>query len=258
VQVEVPAPGYGVSATDGGAGGESALRVLTDASGVVSLSRGGVGAAALTAPQAAVAKPAACRDGAYSSMGYKFSGRFDWRLNSAGTPSYLGRHAAPAIMLATSEVARGANKCGLRRPVRLSQRYLGTTTKKPQITSAGSCQSGGDGVSVTGWMRLTKVLAYTCSYYRWNGQKWIVSESDMALSTAFRWFTAGVPGGCRYTFDLRGVVVHERGHTFGLGHVDSRRNASLTMSPYSAPCTTANRALGYGDYRGLSNMYGQS
>lgn len=268
-RLTVPPRGTGASAVEGTAAGEEAmLVVLTGPDGSVTVThqtpeqhedRGGAPAAggAATATTAA-ATGAACRDGSYTTMGYKFTGRFDWHLNPAGTPGNIRSTALTAIAMATADVARGSNKCGLYRKPKLSQRYAGSTGRKPQITSAGSCTSRGDGVSVTGWMYLPKVLAYTCSYYKWNGHSWVVSESDMALSTAFSWFTGGVPRGCRYTFDLRGVTVHERGHTYGLGHVDNRTHGSLTMSPYSAPCTTANRALGYGDYRGLTLMYGVS
>jgi hypothetical protein len=187
-------------------------------------------------------------------MGYKFSGTFIWYRNTANTPRSVSSTAGTAIIQATTATASGSNRCGFTRTPRLGQSYRGLTTRKPQVTAAGTCYSSGDGYSVTGWMRLPKVLAYTCSYYRRQGSKWVVSESDMALSTSFDWFTGSVPRGCTYTFDLRGVVAHERGHTFGLGHVSS--GSSLTMAPYSQPCTTANRTLGYGDYRGLSTMYG--
>jgi hypothetical protein len=265
-RVTVPGRGSGVSARDGGTGGESTLVVLTAPDGTVTITHqtperhedGGVAGGGAATATTAAATAAACRDGSYASMGYKFTGRYDWYLNSSGTPGYLRATSLGTIKTATADVTRGSNKCGLSRKPKLTQRFVGGTTRRPQITSAGTCTSKGDGVSTTGWMYLPKVLAYTCSYYKWNGKAWVVSESDMALSTAFKWFTAGVPRGCRYTFDLRGVVVHERGHTFGLGHVDNRTHGSLTMSPYSAPCTTANRALGYGDYRGLSQMYGVS
>jgi hypothetical protein len=271
-RLTVPAPGSGISALEGKAdGGESTLILLTAPDGSVTITHqtpedhetpanhagGPAGGGAATATSAA-ATTAACRDGSYTTMGYKFTGRFDWYLNSSGTPGYLRSSALSTIATATADVARGSNKCGLARKPKLSQRYAGGTSRRPQITAAGSCTSRGDGVSVTGWMKLPRVLAYTCSYYKWNGRSWVVSESDMAMSTAFSWFTGRIPSGCTYTFDLRGVVVHERGHTFGLGHVDSHAHGSLTMSPYSAPCTTANRALGYGDYRGLSLMYGVS
>lgn len=260
VRIDVPAAGHGVSASDGAANGESMLRVFTAGDGVVTIVRDehSVGAAAFAAPKAAVStSSAACRDQSFSGMGYKFNGTFTWKRNGTGTPKQVGASAATAMLTATADVARGTNRCGQSRPVKLKQTYTGLTSLKPQVTSSGSCYSKGDGVSVTGWMKLPKVLAYTCSYYRWNGKAWVVSESDMALSTSFNWFTsASAPRGCRYTFDLRGVIAHERGHTFGLGHVAS--SSSLTMSPYSKPCTTANRTLGYGDYRGLSSMYGVS
>ncbi len=267
IRLTVPGPGEGISAVDNSGGGEATLTVRTDLHGVVSISRrshgapptdAAAGAAALPAPSRAAAKIAACRDGAFATAGYKFTGRYDWYLNSAGTPANLRTSAAPTILQATADVTRGNNKCGLARPVRLSQRFVTTTSRRPQISAAATCASGGDGVSVTGWMRLPKVLAYTCSYYKWNGKAWVVSESDMALSTAFNWFTGAVPRGCRYAFDLRGVVMHERGHTFGLGHVDHKRHSSQAMSTYSPPCSTANRSFGYGDYRGLATMYGIS
>ena len=70
-----------------------------------------------------------------------------------------------------------------------------------------------------------------------------------------QWFTT-LPSGCLNKFDLQSVMVHERGHTAGLGHVDQTTHASQTMSPKTPACNTARRLLGAGDVLGLKSLYG--
>jgi hypothetical protein len=51
-------------------------------------------------------------------------------------------------------------------------------------------------------------------------------------------------------------VTHERGHTFGLGHVSESSHARLTMSYRSnGPCQGSERSLGLGDWKGLCGNY---
>lgn len=69
-----------------------------------------------------------------------------------------------------------------------------------------------------------------------------------------QWFTT-LPAGCSNKFDLLAVVVHQRGHTVGLAHVDQATHGTETMSPQTLPCDISERLLAGGDLAGLISMY---
>jgi hypothetical protein len=57
-------------------------------------------------------------------------------------------------------------------------------------------------------------------------------------------------------WDLEGVMTHERGRTFGMGHVSETGRGKLTMSTnVNGPRQMAERSLGRGDVRGLGAKY---
>jgi hypothetical protein len=63
-------------------------------------------------------------------------------------------------------------------------------------------------------------------------------------------------GSCNHRYDLESTVTHERGHTFGLGHVSESNHGNLTMSSASnGACQFSERTLGRGDVLGLANKY---
>jgi hypothetical protein len=149
-------------------------------------------------------------------------------------------------------VSTGINRCGRGAAVRASSRYLGTTARPAQVSRAGSC-TGDDHRNVTGWGTMdSSFLAVTCTYF--DGQRRSVA-SDALINRAYSWFTTQPPR-CTYSFDLLSVMVHERGHTFGLGHVDQRSHAAAVMTPTVLACSTAKQSLSYGDYLGLVQLYG--
>jgi hypothetical protein len=50
-------------------------------------------------------------------------------------------------------------------------------------------------------------------------------------------------------------MTHERGQTFGLGHVSEKAHGKLTMSPSIRACQKSERTLGKGDVLGLNRKY---
>jgi hypothetical protein len=96
-------------------------------------------------------------------------------------------------------------------------------------------------------------LGMTCvSYVPQDGREKPM-ESDTRVNKArYRWTTRPQARSCHGSYDLESTISHERGHTFGLGHVSETYHPNLTMSPDTkGPCRSSKRTLGRGDVLGL-------
>lgn len=95
-------------------------------------------------------------------------------------------------------------------------------------------------------------LAVTCTWFD-TGTRSAV-ESDVRFNRKHRWY-ATRPAGCSGRFGIQAVMTHERGHTFGLGHVSEQSHGRLTMSTRIRACEEGPKTLGRGDVRGLRAKY---
>ncbi len=248
--VRMPARGQAVTATVLTTSGDRVLTVARAADGSVAVRRDG---ATPTAPSTAAAACSTSSASAYTLLGYHVAGAYRWSYNGAGAPGSVAGVAAGTLKAATSDVTTGRDDCGIVGKPKTSHTYLGGTGVAPGVTASASCGSN-DGKSVTGWKSLTAtgVLAVTCTYY--NTSTNAVAASDAAINTRYRWTTS--KSGCSNAYDLRGVMTHERGHTFGLGH--TTRDAGQTMYPSVRACDFSKSTLGRGDLTGLFKIYGKA
>lgn len=270
VGVVVPPPGHAVQ-TEATlvSGGAQTLTALTERDGTVVLT--GVGSEATPAvlpellPQG---PPAECDDGAYHRTQWTYSdgsrkfgkwkSMFRWWFNPTAVPADLDRvRAREATRRAVRNVVGARNDCGMADQVSATQDYLGDTTTAPNITT-DSCGPA-DGKNVVGFGKLTLdgAVAVECSWGRDDGTSYVaVTESDAKMNTAYRWY-ADLPAIClddRYS--IEGVMTHEFGHTFQLGHVDEANHGNLTMSTnVNATCRHDEATLGKGDVWGLQSLY---
>lgn len=244
--VRLPARGQTVSADVLTTGGSVVLTVTRDGSGNVTVTRGAPAGAQLKTPTTAAS---ACSSSAYTLLGYHVRGTYTWSYNSSGAPSSVAGVAAKALTAATGNITGGRNDCGLRLRPRTAQHYAGLTRAAPGIAAAAQCARN-DGRNVTGWKPLTArgVLAVTCTYSSGG----VVAASDAAINSRYPWTVSA--RGCRNAYDLTGVLTHERGHTFGLGHATA--DPGLTMYPSVRACDFSKRTLGKGDLLGLVHIYG--
>ena len=57
------------------------------------------------------------------------------------------------------------------------------------------------------------------------------------------------------SFDVQNVATHEMGHVAGLAHVNAGKDGCLTMYKFSDRGETQKRTLGWGENRGLDQLY---
>lgn len=118
----------------------------------------------------------------------------------------------------------------------------------------GSCEAR-DQVNVVSFGHQTEFLAYACWWYNLATNNLI--ESDVEVdSTSRSWTTDPKSPTCSDEWDVEAVMTHERGHSFGLGHVSESTSPRMTMSTsLDGMCQAQERSLGRGDALGLGSMY---
>ncbi|HYH27589.1 MAG TPA: matrixin family metalloprotease [Actinomycetota bacterium] len=203
-----------------------------------------------------VGEVTACVDDAHSLWGWRESNVHGWHLNTSSIPSGLNASSVlEAATAASDTVTTAGNSCGRTDAVAAQAKYMGPTTAGTNIAPSGVCGER-DGRSVVGFGPLDNgSLAVACVWYSTTSRPWEVLESDVRISSGHFSFFVDRPVGCSNRFDLESILAHERGHTFGLGHVSEKDHGALTMSEKTSPCSTNARTLGLGDVVGLEALY---
>lgn len=266
--VEIPPPGYGVTAAVLGVDGTDMLDVVTSTGGLVQVSATpALGDSTSARPQPVLPGDGGgttqCTDSAYS---FNTPTKVHWhstphyRYNATGQRSN-GTTSAWAVAVSAAEVnmSRGDNVCGFTSNPGISAVYDGTTTRLTNIsatTTTTTCGTG-DGYSTVGWGTLPSgTLAVTCGWY--NSSTYASLSSDIQINGGRYSFYPG-SGTCSSMWDLQSVMTHEFGHFYGLGHVSESTYPQLTMSTaINGYCETDEQTLGLGDLKGMLALYGSA
>lgn len=199
-----------------------------------------------------------CGDPAFEGNDRRVEGTLVYRINWRTTPRDLSRRAAiSAIRQAGGNVADTVNGCRLGDRVPARMAYKGYTARHAGV-GWGACETD-DGLSVVSFGSLSDPgnLAATCIHTRVEAGYDVVTSSDAKINKyGHRWTTNPNSRSCSGRYDLEAVMTHERGHTFGLGHVSEDYHPNLTMGPIiNGPCQSSERSLGRGDVLGLDKKY---
>jgi hypothetical protein len=262
----LPAPGQGVYVDALTTEGSQELQVAHYTDGTVELKYvGDETEEAQGEPEIGTASsPGECSDGAKNVLDFAVKkpefGGIHWKFNPRTTPDELSRKGAlRAIRNGTANIMNMKNNCGLGNviPSEVIFAYDGSTGNHAKVNNNGSCGDN-DSETVVSFGRLPKsALAVTCTVWSEEPGYDRVHWSDLMINkTNYNWTTRPEARTCRGKYDLASTVTHERGHTFGLGHVSESNHAKLTMSDRSnGPCQNSERSLGLGDWRGLFCKY---
>ena len=263
VGTTVPPAGFAIYAESYGPAGSQELTVTHFSDGTIELAQVGSespGDSSQTfgVSQLRSSQLGACSDPAYADRHYALRDHLRYYFNGRTTPHELAvRSASRAILKAGRNLARSRNDCGLRDHVPAHMIYEGRAHNGANISSDGYCTAS-DNQSVIGFGTLPRdTTATTCDVSAIQAGYDRPTESDTRLNKArYTWTTHPLRRSCKHRYDLESTVTHERGHTFGLGHVSESQHGKLTMSPISeGPCQLSERTLGRGDVRGLNNKY---
>ena len=259
----VPPVGFAIYAESYGPAGSQELTVTPFSDGTIGLAQVGSESSrdssqTFGASRLRTSQLGACSDTAYTDRPYTLRDHLRYYFNCRTTPRELAvRSASRTILKAGRNLARSRNDCGLRDHVPAHMIYEGSTHNGANISSDGHCTAT-DNQSVIGFGTLPRgSTATTCDIYAIQSGYDRPTESDTRINKArYTWTTHPLRRSCKHRYDLESTVTHERGHTFGLGHVSESQHGSLTMSPTSeGPCQLSERTLGRGDVRGLNNKY---
>lgn len=251
----VPKPGTGAGSYVIAAAGAAPSEVeVENVDGVVTVRSAAGPVGSRERRVSALAAPAACADGAKTWNGRRNNG-YEYWVNYNGLPSNISTAVWDSeIALAHQTIDTGRNRCGLATGgLDVSIVRKGATGLSAAGTDV-SCQ--GDSYDTIDFGYLPDgVLGRTCA--RWTVLPFAddrIYEADVRLRKASSWFQYK-PSSCSNSYEIAGVLVHEFGHVFGMGHVDENTHGNLTMSTNSPPCSYDQNAWGLGDYNNLHDHY---
>jgi hypothetical protein len=261
-------------------GGSTTLTVRTDEDGEIWASAASIeggGQFETDSEGELLVAPGACNDDAWNYQDAKpgVSGvqkykiwpndlPFRWWFNSGSNPTNLIlENTEDSLRDGTNAWPTVHNNCDLSDDIstdELSVSYAGRSPNASvNIDGNGTCAAATntDGVNRVGFGELPSfVAARTCIWIDSNYSPGRLKESDIRFNKHDNtwWNTVSSCTGTKLI--VRALMTHERGHSFGLGHVDEEPHGNLTMSEqWNKLCKQPEYTLGLGDVKGLRALY---
>lgn len=238
------------------------LLIATEGDGTVVISHAGSeGDAVSTDGGGGGNYPGACLDDEFNQGDFRELDVHRWAINTRYIPDYLNQaNAITAIRQGINNWVHTVNDCGFSDSIDIEQNYLGSTQARADYDGE-TCRPYGqqDGQSVVDFKAAdddpgVDLYGLECT---WGGAiaRYEVDTSDVVLDRENEWRVLAGGDNCTNQIDIENVMTHERGHTFGLDHVNEDLHGNLTMSRYTTACEIRQRTLGWGDIRG-ANVHG--
>ncbi len=255
----VPPAGESVHAEVLTTTGAEELEIGRREDGTVELASVGKDAGASGGDLAKSGSPGECSDPEYTDGERRVpeGSPLRYEINRASTPTELrAGDAVDAIRRAGVRVANTRSNCHMGDRVPAGLIYEGETGQGANVDGFSCAENDGNSVVAFGDLP-SGILAVTCNWgvIRPGYDDTVASDIEVNKRDV-RWTTSPRSGSCGGMYDLEGVMTHERGHTFGLGHVSETGHGNLTMSTnINGACQMAERSLGRGDVLGLGGKY---
>ena len=257
VAVVVPPAGLTVAGEGSGIHGESdSLQVTNTGTTVLAVIGDAASTTGRSVSSARATDPPACQDRTFHLEHHRWTRGLRYRINLGHMPKRYGtKEVIRQIKVGNGNMRKGRNTCGKPALKTPASHYLGRTAVRPNINPGTKAVRCGQGnlKNVVGFGNLPGgLLGWTCFWiYNDTGR---MAAADIMIDTGKRLRTT-LPSSCTDSYDFEGVLTHEWGHAYGMGHTGSG-HANLTMQHRSHPCSTFARTLGLGDWLGMKKMYG--
>ncbi|QYJ05249.1 matrixin family metalloprotease [Nocardioides panacisoli] len=266
LELEIPEPGMRVMLEHVYPSGAVILEIAVDEEGIVSYETESMLDGAVEEDEASVSAsasgPSECRQDNWNIRNERHNNRWTWYIGDGSYPAALGYSAFRQIAQQTiGRIKSAHNDCGFSDKISQLQTTFGGKTSYEsdfKIENGVSKCASRDGRSTLDAGNLDKSgnppLAAECTWTTNSGSRRDIVESDVRFNIRDFDFTT-TPWNCSGKWDVRSVLMHEFGHSVGLGHVSESRYPRMTMSPGIAKCSGSARTLGKGDIHGLQLLY---
>ena len=169
------------------------------------------------------------------------AGNWTYQLNSAGTPSSVGRANFPTLVANSFQPWVNA---------------LNVSSSPPNLVRGADVsldRSKGDGKNIIAWGR-TSGSALGTTYIRYFPSTGLVVDVDTIMNKRMAW--SWQPTTCGFsTYETQDVMTHELGHWYGLDDEYTAEYVDNTMYGYASRGESKKNTLTTGDTQAVQALY---
>lgn len=255
IELTIPAPGEGISMEKLYPSGGVSFGIKVSPDGIISYEEESVDDS--TSVMTDLSLPAECSQDVFTKKDEYHYETWEWWIGDGSYPAALAYDDFVAVAQPSVRTWRDVtNDCGyIDKVTKLSTAFKGKTSFESDFTFSGgesNCASDRDHVSTIDAGNLDDngepPLATECTWSSNRSGSDKILESDIRLNISdFDFTTTPLSSSCSGDFDVRSVLVHELGHSFGLADISEASYPRMTMSGRVSSCDWSARTLGKGE-----------